>query len=78
MTIFLECCAVQPLYRQRGKPQLSERRRRNFIDPLYHQNGQRERLRHSAGTAEAMCGLLYFLGREASLQARGGPWRDFC
>ena len=32
MTIFLERCAVQPLYHQRGKSWLSGRRRRGFVD----------------------------------------------
>ena len=32
MTIFLERCAVQPLYHQRGKSWLSWRGRRSFVD----------------------------------------------
>ena len=39
---------------------------------------QRGCLRHHVGVAEAMCVLPYFLGRNVSLQARGGLRGDSC
>ena len=61
MTIFLERCAIQPLYHQRGKSQLSWRRRRNFIDSFITKTAK--------GVPVSLCGCCRGHVRPAVL-----PW----
>ena len=59
MTIFLERCAVQPLYHQRGKSWLSWRRRRGFVDSFI--------IRMAAGMLASPCGCCRGHVRPAAL-----------
>ena len=59
VTIFLERCAVQPLYHQRGKSWLSGRRRRGFVDSFI--------TRMATGVLASPCGCCRGHVRPAAL-----------